>query len=252
MFNTYLYQPILHALLFLNSQVGSLGLAIILLTLAIRLVLLPLTLPAMKSQAKIKDLKPELDKLKEKFAADKVGLQQAQVALYKEHKINPAAGCLPYLAQFAVLIALYRVFIDLLKGGNIANTSFLWFNLTEVDHLHILPIVAAATQLVMGLMIAPAADASAEKALATTTKTPKDDKKADDMADMAASMQQQMIFLMPAMTGFLAWSFPSGLGLYWVISTGFSVVQQYVVSGWGGLPSQIQKITSYLRGIKSR
>lgn len=252
MFKTYLYQPILNALLFLNDEVGSLGLAIILLTLAIRLVLLPLTLPAMKSQSKIKDLKPELDKLKEKYKDDKLGLQQAQVALYKEHKINPAAGCLPYIAQFAVLIALYRVFIDYLNGGNIANTTFLWFDLTKPDQLRILPIVAALSQLVMGLMIAPAADASAEKALATNTKTTKDDKKADDMADMAASMQQQMIFLMPAMTGFLAWGFPSGLGLYWVISTIFSVVQQYFVSGLGGLPSQVKKITSRLRGLISR
>jgi YidC/Oxa1 family membrane protein insertase len=245
MFNTFLYQPILQALLWFNSLTGNLGLAIIAITILIRLVLYPLSMPAMKAAVKMRDLQPELNKLKKKFKDDKTGLQQAQLALFQEHKINPAAGCLPYIVQFAVLIALYRVFIDYLQNGVAAevNLQFLWFNLRHPDSFFILPIIAALTQFVLSLMILPAADASAEKTLAAATPTKEDDKSANDLSSMAASMQSQMAFVMPVMTGFLALSFPSGLTLYWIFSTLFSVIQQYRVSGWGG----INRFPGYVR-----
>jgi YidC/Oxa1 family membrane protein insertase len=237
MFNTYLYQPIFQALVFLHQTTGNLGLAIIALTLITRLILIPLTLPAMKATVKMRDLQPEINKLKAKYKDDKVKLQQAQLELFQSHRINPAAGCLPYIAQFIILIALYRVFIDFLNNGTgaITDTRFLWMNLNQPDTTYILPVVSGLTQLVLSLMILPGASPSAEQALASSTPTKKDDVKADDMAQMAQSMQQQMLFIMPIMTAFLALQFPSGLALYWVISTVFSVVQQYYISGWGGL-----------------
>jgi YidC/Oxa1 family membrane protein insertase len=237
MFNTYLYQPILQVLLWLNSVTGNLGLAIIAITLLIRLILYPLSMPAMRTAVKMRELQPEIEKLKKKHKNDKVGLQQAQLALFQEHKLNPAAGCLPYILQFAILIALYRVFMDYLQNGVAAEVTldFLWFNLKNPDPYYVLPVVAAVSQFFLSLMVLPAADASAEKTLAAATKDKEDDKAANDLSSMAASMQSQMAFVMPVMTGFLALSFPSGLTLYWIFSTIFSVVQQYIVSGWGGL-----------------
>jgi YidC/Oxa1 family membrane protein insertase len=244
MFNTYLYQPLLNTLLFLNAHVGNLGIAIILLTILIRAVLLPLTLPAMKAAVKMRDLKPKLDEIKEKYKNNKTKLQQAQLELFKEEKVNPTAGCLPYIFQFIVLIALYRVFIDYLspQNGDLPGTAFLWFNLTRPDPLFILPLTAAATQLILGLMIMPAASTGAEKVLAAQTKTKSDDKAADDMSSMAATMQKQMLFVMPIMTGVIALQFPSGLALYWVISTILSIVQQAAISGWGLLATLPQKL----------
>ena len=120
MFNQIIQQPIEKGLVFFYHLLGdNLGLAIIAITLLIRLVLLPMTLPSLKSANKIKNLKPELDKLKKAHGDDKQALQMAQLELYKSHNINPASGCLPQIVNLAVLIGLYRVLIDFLQSGQI-------------------------------------------------------------------------------------------------------------------------------------
>ena len=91
-------------------------------------------------------------------------------------------------------------------------------------------------------MLLPAADTAAEKTLATQTKSKKDDSQAEDMSEMANTMQQQMLFIMPLMTTVLALRFPSGVTLYWIVTTLFSVIQQYFVSGWGGVAVYAKKI----------
>lgn len=240
-----IYGPIAALLLFFGNLTGSLGLAIIGMTIIIRLLLIPLTLPSMKMQVKMRDLQPEIDKLKKQYKGDKVGLQQAQMELFKQHQVNPASGCLPLIVQFGVLIILYRVLTDYLQSGiDGLSTQFLWLDLTQPDPTYIFPLVAGLTQLLLSLMILPAADTSAEKTLATATPSKKDDKQADDMGAMAATMQKQMVFMMPLMTVIIALRFPSGLTLYWIATTIFSLVQQYYVSGWGALGSYAHK---YLR-----
>jgi len=251
MFNQFVYQPIFEFLIFLNNLFGqNFGLAIISLTLVIRLVLVPLTLPALRSAQKMRVLKPKLDALKNKHSKDKAALQQAQLKLYKSENINPAAGCLPYIIQFIVLIALYRVFIDFLSNGNIdgqsINLNFLWFNLADPDKTYALPIITGLTQLILGVLVLPGADTAAEKTLAQKTKTKTDDKKAQDATEMAQTMQQQMVIVMPIMTIFLAARFPSALSLYWFITTLFSLVQQYLVSGWGGLALYLTKLKQFV------
>jgi len=224
---------------------GSYGLAIIFLTLLIRVALVPIILPSLKSQQKIKQLKPQLDKLKQKYSHDKQLFAQKQMEFYKSHNINLAAGCLPQLVQIFLFIVFYRVLITSLNNGipQDYSVSFLWFQLNQPDKTYLLPAIAGITQLFLALMLAPAADATAEKKLAATTKTKKDDKQASDMEQMAQTMQSQMVILMPAMTFFFALSFPSGLALYWTASTVFSLVQQYFVSGLGGLEPYLVKLS---------
>ena len=246
MFNQFIEQPIEAALVFFYQLLGDqMGLAIIAITLIIRFILLPLTLPSLKSASKIKDLKPEIDKLKEKHGDDKQAFQMAQLELYKQHYINPASGCLPQIINLVVLIGLYRVLINFLQNGTIdggsINSSFLWMNLTEPDKSYITPLLAGAAQFIMALMLLPATSTAAEKTLAASTKTKKDDKQAEDMTEMAQSMQQQMLFIMPIMTVFIALRFPSGVGIYWIVTTIFSIAQQYFVSGLGGLKTVPQR-----------
>ncbi len=248
--NSTIYQPILTLLMFFDGLTQNFGLAIIMLTLVIRFILVPFTLPGMKMSAKMRTLQPEINKLKEKYKNDKVGLQQAQLELFKKHQVNPASGCLPLIAQFVVLIVLYNVFIDLLGGKNgtvLSSAQFLWLNLTQPDPYFILPVIAGVTQLILSLMVLPAASTSAEKTIALSTPGKKDDKQAEDMSEMAASMQKQMVFMMPVMTVIIALRFPSGLALYWIISTLFSLVQQYYVSGWGALSDYARKLLSLKR-----
>lgn len=233
---------------------GNLGLAIIGLTLLIRLLLIPFSVGPLRSAKKMQEIKPELDKLKKKHK-DKAELQKAQMELYKKYNINPFAGCLPYLVQIALLILLYRVLITFIgqteMNGVGINPSFLWLDLRQPDQFHILPILAGATQLLLSLMIMPATE--------TPDVVPNDSKnkkvqeaneKEEDVAEMAATMQKQMIFMMPLMTGFIAWRFSSGLALYWVVTTLFSIIQQYYVSGWGGLFVYTRRALSYVQGMR--
>jgi len=216
---------------------GNMGWAIIALTVIVRGALVPLTLPSLKSQKKLASLKPELDKIKAKHGHDKKLLSQKQLELYQQHGVNPAAGCIPQIVQLVLLIILYRVLISSLNNPTIDGVSldFFWLALGKPDHLYVLPVLAGITQLVLGVMLLPATDTTAEHQLAAQTKSKKDDQKAEDMTEMATAMQSQMVFIMPAFTFFLALKFPSGLALYWVATTLFSLVQQYFVSGLGGL-----------------
>lgn len=220
---------------------GSLGLAIIAVTLLIRIVLLPLLLPSVKTQKKLRDIQPKLNQLKELHGDDKTLFAKKQMELYKEHNINPIAGCLPNLIQIGLFIMFYQVLTTTLKESS--ATQFLWLNLQQPDRTFVFPVLTALTQFVLGVMILPGTDTTAEHTLAKKTKTKKDDKKADDATEMAKTMQQQMVFIMPFVSGFIALSFPSGLALYWVTNTLFSLVQQYFVSGWGGLEPYLKKLS---------
>lgn len=229
-------------LLFLYQATGSLGWAIVVLTLVIRSILVPLTLPSLKARKKINKLQPELNKLKRKHGQDKQALQKAQLELYQKYNVNPLSGCLPQLVQLALLIFLYQALISFLGqesvNGISISASFLWLDLTQPDPKYVLPILAGIFQLLLSMMISPGGEVrDIVPNKAKSKKIRQENEKEEDMAEMAASMQQQMLFIMPVMTVFIATKFPSGLAVYWVMTTVFSIVQQYFISGWGGLKS---------------
>jgi YidC/Oxa1 family membrane protein insertase len=227
---------ILQTLLFLyNILFQNIGLAIIALTLIIRSVLLPILLPAAKAQKKMADLKPKLDELKVKHADDKKKFQEEQLNLYKEHGINPLTGCLPNIVQIIILLALYNVLHKYLGAnakinGHAVNTLFLWLNLSKPDVLYILPLVAGVTQFILSKMMLPTKVLKVHKGDSKIEK-----KEKEDFAETMAEVQGQMVYMMPIMTAVISVNFPSGLALYWVVGNIFSIVQQYFISGWGGL-----------------
>lgn len=234
LFNTILYTPIVNALVFLYHGLGnSFGLAIIALTIVLRGITIPLTIPALKSQKKMQGLQPELAKLKKKHL-DKKQLQMAQLEFYKQHGVNPGAGCLPQILQIIVLIALYQAFLKFINGGQIdgatINMRFLWLDLSKSDPFYILPVLAGLTQLIYSFMLRP----GTEHPHASDRQLTGQKQQADER-DMAAEIQGQMTFMMPIMTVIISLKFPSGLALYWVVTTVFSVVQQWFVTGPGGL-----------------
>ena len=227
-----LRDPILNFLLFTSYYFGSLGVSIIILTLVIKLILLPLNIPTIKMQNKKGVLDEELKTLKEKYK-DKNELAKAQMELYKKHGVNPASGCLPLIVQIVVFFTLYKVLTDLLHNnvaqsalyfdylkGFKANTLFLYLNLAKPDPYYILPILAAISQFFMTKIMMPAAKKGVQ--LAEKTKTSTD--------DVMYNMQQQMLFISPIMTLVIGITLPSGLSLYWFISTLFSIVQTYIIN----------------------
>ncbi len=244
----FITAPITSLLVWLYQLTGqNLGLAIIALTLIIRAVLLPITIPSIKAVKKMQDLKPALDRLKKKHT-DKTKLMQAQAALYKQNGVNPSAGCLPQIAQIIVLIALYQVFINFIQSGQFdgvrPNMNFLWLNLSQPDPFYVLPVLAGVSQLVFSLMM--------QSAVKKDVKDPKNKeakKKEENTLEMAQQISQQMVFMMPLMTVVIALKFPSGLALYWVITTVFSAVQQYIFSGPGGLIYYGNQLKARLQGL---
>ncbi len=194
----------------------------------------------MKSAKLMQQLKPELDKLKNKHT-DKKALQEAQMALYKEKGINPMAGCLPQIIQILILISLYNVFINFLKQPSISglamNSHFLYLDLTKPDKTYIFPVLAGLSQFIFSLMMQSGAESHVEN-----PKKEVDKKKEEDNLEMAATMQQQMLYMMPLMTVVISVNFQSGLILYWIVSTIFSIAQQYYFSGWGGVTKIINKL----------
>lgn len=242
----FISQIITDVLLMLYQFSGSLGLAVIFFTLIIRSILLPLTASSLKASEKMRKIQPEINKLKKKHGKDAQALQAAQMEMYKKYNVNPLAGCLPQLVQIAVLIILYHVLIGFLAkteiNGISLNPSFLWLDLTKPDGLFILPVLAAVSQLLLSFMIAPGGEKRDIVPNDSKKKKVKEEnKKEEDFAEMAANMQQQMLFIMPVMTGVLAAQFPSGIALYWVITTVFSIAQQWYISGPGGLVSYYQR-----------
>jgi YidC/Oxa1 family membrane protein insertase len=255
-FETLLIQPLASGLvLFYRLFFNNMGLAIIFFTIFLKFILNPLTKPYMESMKKIKDLNPALDKIKAKYKNDKVKLAQAQADLYKQNKVNPSSGCLPYLLQIVVLIAFFNVFsrtlypnVDTVASlnklvykplqfveGSVINTKFLYVDVKNPDLISLpslpfkipglLLILAALTQFLSAKVTTPF--------LKTEEKLVK--KTPSDSDDMQLAMQKSMIYMFPLMTLVIGYQFPSGLALYWLVFSVSQMFQQVHSQGWGGL-----------------
>lgn len=220
--NFVFIQPLSFSLSFLNGRLGNLGLAIIILTLIIQLILVPLRLPSLKSAKKMQSLKPHLDSLKEKHKEDKQALFKAQMDLYKEHNVSPWGGILPTLLSLPIVIALYQVLSRSL-GQTGLETQFLWLNLRKPDPIFILPILTAILQFVSSKMMMPMSQTTSTSANFAKDKGP-------NIEDSMVMAQKQMQFLFPLFSAFLVLSLPSGVGLYWIISLVFAIVQQWWIN----------------------
>ncbi len=226
-------------LLILYRLLGqNVALAIVAFTVIIRLSILPLTLKQQRSLKKMQELSPKLKELQKKYKDDREKLTQAQLALYREHGVNPFAGCLPLLIQLPILFGLWRAIIATLASsprqllelqervliGGLDHlvplkNSFLWLNLALPDPYYVLPILVVITTYVQQKMIIP-------------TKSQKDKNKPKrkpgdkpDPADQAEQMTRSMTTIMPLLFGFFALSYSSGLSLYFITSNIIGIVQ---------------------------
>lgn len=184
------------------GMTGSFGLSIILLTILIKIVLLPFTLKQDKSMKEMKKLQPKIDELKKRYEGDPQTLNQKTMELYKEHKVNPAGGCLPLLIQLPILWALFGV---LRKEGVVPDEAFLWFSLVTPDPFFVLPILNGAVSFV-------------QQKLMGTNSNPQ---------------MKNMMYIFPIMMIFISYKMPGGLQLYWLTSSVTGVIQQYFVMNRG-------------------
>ncbi|GHO75288.1 hypothetical protein KSD_30590 [Ktedonobacter sp. SOSP1-85] len=250
LFNIIFSYPIFNGLVVLYRLFGDFGLAIIVLTVLIKLLLFPLTLQQLRSSKAMQVLQPKIAEIKKKHPGDVQSQSLAMNQLYKEYGVKPLAGCLPLVIQLPVLYGLYFAVGNILRDQHLTTKtlndhlySFIapfthipdinlrWFeflnphwyiSLGQPDPTHILPILAGLATFV-SLRMAQPRNAQANKNKDKNTPDP-----------MVQSMQT-MQYVMPFVTIFIGWTFPAGLALYWTISSIFQAVQQYFVTGWGSL-----------------
>jgi YidC/Oxa1 family membrane protein insertase len=259
MWNALVVTPLTQGLIFLNDLIQGIGapyswgFAIILFTLIVKIVTLPLNLQQARSMKATQELQPKLQELQKKHAKDKEKLAQAQMELYREHGVNPLGGCLPMLIQFPILIGLYQALYKLASTGEIVGQRFLWipdlaFPTREIGLKWAWPpapeFIGWAAALYLILPVLTVATQIAMQRMTTSSTASKDPQQ--------AAMQQTML-LMPFMFGFITLQVPAGLTLYWVTSNIFSMIQQYFITGWGGLLPQKgdEKATKVKREAKA-
>jgi len=231
MWDLLIINPMVNALLIFYGLLGQqFILAIIALTIAIRVLTFPLSLKQQRSMTIMQSMQKskEWQDIQKKYKGDREKLGQEQMRLYREYGVNPAGGCLPMVIQFPVLIGLYqsinrvlavaplqlvdlapRVYLPALAALVPVNDQFLWLNLGQPDPYYILPVLVVVTTWAQ------------QKLLATPTGDPQ-----------SQSMTQTMQYMMPLMFGFFALSFSAALSIYFVASNLIGVAQYGAINRW--------------------
>jgi YidC/Oxa1 family membrane protein insertase len=244
MWDTIIINPMVNTLLFINSVIGNFGLAIILFTILIRLITHTLTVQQVKSTTKMQEIQKssEWQEIQKKYKDDKQKLQQEQMRLYQEMKINPLGGCLPLLIQFPIIIGLYQAIVRVSSSAPLqlaelsrhvypfinvskiipVNNHFLWMDLSQPERMYIfgigvpfLAVLVVVTTYVQSKLMSP-------------TSQP---------GEQGAQMSQMMNLYMPFFMGYLALTFAAGLSLYFITSN-LVTIGQYAFLGkvdWANL-----------------
>jgi YidC/Oxa1 family membrane protein insertase len=185
---------------------GSFGLSLIVVTILIRLAILPLMIKQTRSSKAMQALQPEMKSLREKYSSKdqktQQKLQQETMALFQKHGVNPMAGCFPLIVQMPILIGFYHA---ISRTREIAEQNFLWFDLGEKDPYFILPIVAGITTFIQQKLMMAGQEHNPQMAM--------------------------MLWMMPIMIVVFAFNFPAALSLYWVVGNIFMIVQTYFIKG---------------------
>ncbi len=223
LYNIFIYQPILNILIFFykTAALYDFGLAIILSTLFIRLLLYPIFEKGARHQMMMQKIQPKLEKIKDTHKNNKEKQLEATMGVYKEHGINPFSGIFFLLIQIPVLIALFQIFNNKITPDVLKNiysfvgapdrfgTSFL--GLINLNESNIVVVgLAAILQYFQGKMMLPKVEGRSPSP--------------------AEAMSRKMVYLAPALTLFIFWRLPAAISLYWATSTLFSIFQQEVIS----------------------
>jgi YidC/Oxa1 family membrane protein insertase len=222
-FYTTIYQPLFNLLVFFYNIIphADLGVAVILLTVFIKLILFPLGIKATKSQKEVTEIQPDIKKIQNKYKDNKEEQAKKILELYKERKINPFSGIIVLIIQLPILISLFQIFrkgvgekemeqlYSFISNPGVIDASFL--NTIDLSSPNsFLAVLAAGGQYFQ---------------MKVTMQT----KKQGEQSDTAKMMQKQMIYFLPVLTFFILLTVPSAVGLYWIITVIFALVQFYIV-----------------------
>lgn len=221
--NEILYRPLFNALIFLYNTIAfhDLGIAIIYLSVIIRGLLWAPQAKALRSQKELQKIQPELEQIRKKHK-DKQKQTQAILEFYKKRKVSPFASCLPTLIQLPIIIALYSVFRNSLNKESLdalypfisrpetVNSISLGILDLSQPEKYVLPFLTGGLQLIQSMMMMRRTGTTIGK-------------------DPAQAMTKQMMYIFPIMTVIIAMSLPAALPIYWIVTTLFAILQQYLV-----------------------
>ncbi len=190
------------------------GLAIIAFTIIVKTLLLPITVKSIRSSKNMQELAPKIKEIQKKYGKDRQRASQETMALYQTHGVNPMSGCLPMVLQIPIFFGLYHTISNLSKSGEgVWSGGFLWLpHLDLSDPWKLLPILAGLFQFVQARMMRPANQ---------------------KVTDQQQQIMNTMMNFMPLMVVLFGWNFASGPVIYWVTQAIYSVVQQWLITGWG-------------------
>jgi YidC/Oxa1 family membrane protein insertase len=226
-FHTLLYQPLFNIFVGLYNVIPDVGLTILIITILVKLALYPLTTSSIKAQKSLTELQPKLAALKVQYKDNQQQLAQETMKLYKEHKVNPFGSCLPILIQIPVFLALYWVLqrgmasqnfealYSFVQNPGTINTVTLGF-LDLKNPNAFLAVLAGLSQYWQAKMM-------------STKRPPKTAGVGAKDEDMMATMNKQMMYMLPVMTVLIGLKLPGGLSLYWFLSTVLTGLQQEII-----------------------
>jgi len=244
LFTILFYQPIYNGLIALYGFLwNDLAIAIITLTILIKFILLPLSRKQITSQKELQEVQPKIKEIQEEYKGDREKIAKETMALYKEHGINPAAGCLPLIAMVILFFAIYRVIFNLSGEQNFTpKADDLYSFVPHIDKVgdvglgflplgephYVLAVITAIASYIQIVMMQKKSKKDKDEEKEKPKK--KEDTKNGVDPDFAQVMQKQMLYIIPAMTLFIGFTFPAGLTLYWLTSTVFTIAQQWFIT----------------------
>jgi len=236
LWNTWLYNPIYNALIFIinNITFGDVGFAIILVTILVKLAISPLTAKSIRSQVLMKKMEPEMKQIKKDFP-NKEEQAKKTFELYKKYKTNPFSGCLVVIIQLPIIFALYYVFYNGLTIKEDIIYSFI--NIPTVMHTNflgllemgsksiVLGVIAGITQFIQGYLASPAKTKKVE----IVKEGDQNNKPKEFQDQLSDSMQMNVKYILPIFVGFIAWKISAAVALYWIVSNMFTIAQEWYI-----------------------
>ena len=230
-FNAILYKPLLNGLIFLVGIVpyGDIGLAVIILTLLVKFVLFPFSHKSIKTQRQMKEIEPEVKKIKEKYSKDKQEQARKTMELYQKHKLNPFSGCLFFAVQLPIIIALYWVFLKGVSNGVDTHLLYSFIPLPEFVNFNFLGFIDMT-----GKSYFLAALAGISQYFQLQLSLPSSTQEARPNAgslkeEFARNFTFQMRYVFPIFVFIISYTISAAVALYWVVSNIFMIMHELIV-----------------------
>ncbi len=228
LFTTFLYQPILNLLVFFYNIVpgNDIGVAIILLTIVVKMVLYPFSQQSIRGQKALQQLQPKIEEIKKNYKNDKEKQAKELMQLYKNEKVNPLSSCLPLLIQLPILLAVFQVFRTGLGNGSL---DLLYSFIANPGHLNSISLGVIDLSKPSTILAVLAGAAQFWQAKMLSVKQPPKGMPGSKDENMMAIMNKQMLYFMPIMTVVIGISLPGGLVFYWFLITLLTALPQFIV-----------------------